>query len=93
MPVPHRMADPTSPPAHAIECTLDDAPPIARLEVIRIDSAQGTERLLAQLGILVGVGLRVLRKAPLGGPILVEVHGSSVAIGRALARRVWVKSR
>jgi len=72
-------------------CPLDRVPATTRAEVLHTPSGHGCERQLAQLGILAGATLRVVRAAPLGGPILVEIQGSTVAIGRGLARRVRVK--
>ena len=51
----------------------------------------GAVKRLADLGITVGVRIRVIRKAPFGGPIEVEVGGSRFMIGRALADRVIVE--
>jgi ferrous iron transport protein A len=48
-------------------------------------------RQLAQLGVRTGSTLTVHRRAPMGGPILVESAGSTVAIGRGLARKVTVQ--
>lgn len=48
-------------------------------------------RVLAQLGIREGKVLQVRRLAPLGGPILVECGGSTVAVGRGMARKVRVR--
>lgn len=47
--------------------------------------------MLEQLGIRAGETLNIRRRAPLGGPILVEGSGGRVAIGRGLARKVKVQ--
>lgn len=70
---------------------LDRVPGSAHVEVLAVTSDRGVNRRLAQLGIVVGAALRVLRSAPMGGAILVEVQGSTVALGRGLARRVSVR--
>jgi Fe2+ transport system protein FeoA len=46
---------------------------------------------LSQLGLLPGSRVRVLRSAPLGGPLLVEVNGRSIALGRRIASRIRVE--
>ncbi|HDD66617.1 MAG TPA: ferrous iron transport protein A [Nitrososphaeria archaeon] len=51
----------------------------------------GAVKRLADLGILAGVRIRVVRKAPFGGPIEVEVGGSRFMIGRGLAERILVE--
>lgn len=72
-------------------CSVDRVPSGARAEVLAVTNERDTNRRLAQLGILVGAKLRVLRSAPMGGPVLLEVQGSTVALGRGLARRVAVR--
>ena len=51
----------------------------------------GMEHKLRQLGLLPGDTVRVLRHAPLGGPILIEVEGRSIALGRGIATKVDVE--
>lgn len=70
---------------------LDRVPGAKPVEVLAVSGGQDANRRLAQLGILAGAKLRVLRSAPMGGPILVEVEGSTVALGRGLARKVSVR--
>lgn len=71
--------------------TLDCVPAESRVEVLEVGGGQGAKRHLAQLGIRVGETVVVQRVGPMGGPILVESRGSSVAVGRALARKVLVR--
>ena len=47
---------------------------------------------LRQYGLHVGDELRVLRMAPLGGPLLVEVNGRELALGRAVAEKILVET-
>jgi Fe2+ transport system protein FeoA len=72
-------------------CPLDQVPECRWARVVHVDGGQGANRRLAQLGVQVGATLHVLRAAPLGGPVLVEVQGSTVAVGRSLARKVSVR--
>ena len=46
---------------------------------------------LNQYGLYVGDVVRVLRIAPLGGPLLVEVSGRELALGRAVAEKIFVE--
>ena len=46
---------------------------------------------LMQYGLHVGDRVRVLRSAPLGGPLLVEVNGREIALGRAVAEKIFVE--
>lgn len=46
---------------------------------------------LRQHGLHVGDRVRVLRSAPLGGPLLVEVNGREIALGRGVAEKIFVE--
>ncbi len=46
---------------------------------------------LNQYGLYVGDVVRVVRVAPLGGPLLVEVNGREIALGRTLAEKILVE--
>ena len=35
--------------------------------------------------------MRVVRMAPLGGPILIEVNGREIALGREIAEKILVE--
>jgi ferrous iron transport protein A len=72
--------------------TLADVKPTNEVSVVAIDSGRGIRSHLNTLGIHVGDHMTVVERAPFGGPVLVEVHGSRVAIGRGLARMVEVSS-
>jgi len=51
----------------------------------------GMVRRLAEMGLTPGTELRLVRSAPMHGPIEVSVRGVSLALGRGIARRVLVK--
>lgn len=51
----------------------------------------GAVKRLADLGILPGTRIKIVRKAPFGGPIEIEVGGSRFMIGRGLASKVIVE--
>lgn len=93
--MPHRLVTQLPSPPQALTeaktCSLDRVTRSGRVEVLRVNSDHGAKRQLAQLGILAGAIITVKKTAPLGGPVLVEVRGSLVAIGRALARKVQVE--
>lgn len=71
--------------------SLDRAPRARRVEVVEVVGGRRATHQLTQLAIRVGETLRVRRTAPLGGPLLVETRGSTVAVGRGLARKVRVR--
>ncbi|MEP7136437.1 MAG: FeoA family protein [Chloroflexota bacterium] len=46
---------------------------------------------LRQYGLHNGDFVRVLRVAPLGGPLLVGVNGREIALGRVVAEKIMVE--
>ncbi len=46
---------------------------------------------LVQYGLHLGDRLHVLRVAPMGGPLLVEVNGREIALGRTVAKKILVE--
>jgi len=46
---------------------------------------------LTQYGIYPGDTLRLLRKAPMGGPLLVECNEREIALGRGVADKIIVE--
>jgi ferrous iron transport protein A len=77
--------------AQPILVALDSLPKSTRAEVVELPLGRGALHRLAELGIFVGSILHIERSAPLGGPVLVNVRGTLVALGRGLARRVQVR--
>ncbi|MDD3421608.1 MAG: FeoA domain-containing protein [Methanocellales archaeon] len=58
--------------------------------VEHVEGGPGFQRRLALLGIRVGKSVRRIASEPLRGPIIVEVDGARVAIGRGMAMKVFV---
>lgn len=52
---------------------------------------KGLETKLRQYGVFPGDRARVIRRAPLGGPILVEVDGREIVLGRGIADKILVE--
>lgn len=71
--------------------SLDRVRSRGRVEVVAVSGGRQARRMLGQLNIRVGEVLRLQRRAPLGGPVLVETGGSVVAVGRGLGRKVLVR--
>lgn len=70
--------------------TLDKLELRHQARVILIDGGQGVRAHLNSLGIHIGDWVRVMERAPFGGPVLIEVHGTRFAVGRGLAAKVRV---
>ena len=71
--------------------TLDQVCENGKAKVIGIQGGQGIRQRLSQMGIHPGDTIAILRYGALRGPILIEVHGSQVALGRRIASRIIVE--
>jgi ferrous iron transport protein A len=58
------------------------------VKVVNVAGGVGMERRLAQLGFLPGNKIRVIRSAPFHGPLLLDVEGREIVLGRGVARSV-----
>lgn len=63
----------------------------SKAKVIDIQGGQGVRQRLGQMGIHPGDTITILRYGALRGPILIEIHGSQVALGRGIASKVIVE--
>jgi ferrous iron transport protein A len=70
---------------------LDQVNENGKAKVIDIQGGQGIRQRLSQMGIHPGDIITILRYGALRGPILIEVHGSQVALGRGIASRIIVE--
>jgi len=52
---------------------------------------RGMQRRLAQLGFLPGNRIRIIRSAPFHGPLLLEVEGREIVLGRGVAGHIIVE--
>jgi ferrous iron transport protein A len=71
--------------------TLFDLQPGDRAVVVDIDHDASIGRRLLSMGLMPGSHLRVLRRAPLGDPIMVELPGCVVCLRRRDAQSVTVE--
>ncbi len=60
-----------------------------RVDIIGIDGGQGSHRKLADLGLVLGQSIEVVSRQP-GGPMLVAVGESRIALGFGLALKLTV---
>ncbi len=61
------------------------------IRVVRVNGGEKLENKLRQLGLLPGNCARKVRQAPFGGPVLLEIDGRSIAIGRGIAAKIQVE--
>lgn len=59
--------------------------------VCRIEGGHGLKRHLACLGIRPNKEICRVASQPFRGPVVVEVDGKQVAVGRGMCRRIWVE--
>jgi ferrous iron transport protein A len=71
--------------------TLDQIFENKKAKVVDIQGGPGIRQRLSQMGIHPGDMITMLRYGALRGPILIEVHGSQVALGRGIASRILVE--
>lgn len=71
--------------------TLDQVYENKKATVIDIQGGQGVRKRLGQMGVHPGDTITMLRYGVLRGPILIEVHGSQVALGRGIASKILVE--
>ena len=70
--------------------TLDAVGIKRQARVIMIDGGQKVRSYLNTLGIHIGDWLTVVQRAPFRGPVIVEIHGTRVALGRGVASKIRV---
>jgi ferrous iron transport protein A len=63
----------------------------ASIRIESFDTGAGLAAKLRQLGLVPGDIAKVIRHAPFKGPILIEIHGREIALGRRIAAKIQVK--
>jgi ferrous iron transport protein A len=71
--------------------TLYEAVDHAELRILLITGGWEVRRSFNQLGIQPGDRVRVLRRAPFGGPMMIDNQGTHVAVGKQLAEKIHVE--
>ena len=71
--------------------TLLNAPQGQWLKVTALNGGERLRARLTQYGLFEGDSLRILRTAPMRGPLLVEVNGREIALGRTVAEKILVE--
>ena len=71
--------------------TLDRVEKATEVDVVAIHGGLGVRHRLNRMGIHPGDRLLVKRSGIMGGPILIQVHGMEVAVGRGMAGKVVVR--
>jgi ferrous iron transport protein A len=58
--------------------------------LVAINAGFGLRRRLADMGLSPGVSLRVIQ-SQMPGPVIIELRGSRLALGRGMAQKIMVK--
>jgi Fe2+ transport system protein FeoA len=72
------------------EMWLGDVAPSTRVRLVGVEAGQGLATHLAAMGLVPGVQVLVVRN-PGRGPVLVEVKGTRLALGRGMAVKIRVE--
>ncbi len=73
-----------------VQASLDAVEAKQDMVVAEIRGGWGIRQRLNQMGIHVGDVIQIRRCCSMGGPILVRIHGTEIALGRGMARRIQV---
>jgi len=71
---------------------LTEAQNGATVRIVDFATGAGLAAKLRQLGLVPGDTARVIRQAPFRGPILLEIRGREIALGRSIAARIQVEA-
>ena len=63
----------------------------AELKILLITGGWEVRRSFNQIGIQPGDRVRILRRAPFGGPLMIDNQGTRVAVGKNLAEKIRVE--
>ena len=78
------------------EIVLDDVRPLSTVprgetvEMVRAAAGRRANHRLLEMGLTPGVSIQVLQND--GGPLLLAVRGSRLAIGRGMAQKIMVSN-
>jgi ferrous iron transport protein A len=61
------------------------------VKFVRFQGGVSFQQKMLSLGLLPGDIARVIRHAPLNGPVLVEISGREFALGRGVAAKIEVE--
>ena len=80
----------TSETIHSGVIPLGMAPEGVALRVVGVSAGRSAMRRLAELGLVVGSDIRIIKSSG-SGPVLLEVKGSRIALGRGISMKLFVE--
>ncbi len=75
-----------------MQCLLTDLKPMERACVERIEGGGALRRRMMDMGIVPGVELEVIRRAPWGGPLQLRLKGYYLALRRGECAKIIVNT-
>jgi ferrous iron transport protein A len=70
---------------------LCDLAPAARAIIDSVDATAAIAGRLLDLGFIPGTPVTVIRRAPLGDPVVYELRGYRICLRRSEASHIWVR--
>lgn len=61
------------------------------VKILNINAGRGAMINLSNLGLHIGNIIKLYRKSPFRGPVVVMLQGSEIAIGFGLAQKIFVE--
>ena len=71
--------------------SLIEVPEGKTVVVKKIEGGHGFVRKLNSMGIREGKTIRLITLEPFRGPLVIQVGQSTLALGRGMARKIWVE--
>ena len=82
--------DITAKPELKKQMTLTQLPKGQDARVVAVNGSGSVTRRLMEMGVIPGVGVRVVKSAPFGDPIQIRVRGYSLAMRKSEAEAIEV---
>ncbi|HOV81200.1 MAG TPA: FeoA family protein [Methanothrix sp.] len=70
---------------------LDKAPSNQLLEVMAVNADAAWQKRFEAMGIRPGRHIRKIASQPFGGPVVIDVGGSKISLGRNIAAKIEVE--
>lgn len=70
--------------------SLIQVPAGTSVRIIDFAGGKDIHAKLRQYGLFIGDTARIIRKAPFAGPVLIEINGRELALGRGIAAKIFV---
>ncbi len=83
----------TRPISEEAELTLEQLKPGEQGTICKYKRCQADESYLMEMGLVSGTHIKIIKYAPLGDPIELQVRGYHLSIRRSEAKRILVKRK